>query len=275
MQLFPKCLFMASECKNTVQVTEMSNTESPISNYTELYDALIDKVKLYRRCFSRRSLQCNESMIRDCYENFKQNKTKTCSKVHKLRFCVLLLRPRGCHEMRNPWYTLVIGMIKNYRSCFIRNYTILLEALQKNKPVPTTLLSDLVKNRTTVNMVTCGRSQNVLERKIGYTFFGALFFCFLVLLSVVFLVICIKKSGIPRKNRRTMLESQAALGSETTHMDARYSRTCVTGGRTPLTYIIEEDEAPPPYYLDGLFVDDIESPPPYTSRPTSINGDFV
>ena len=141
--------------------------------------------------------------------------------------------------------------------------------------VPTTLLSDLAKNRTTVNMVTCGRSQNVLERKVGYTFFGALFFCFLVLLSVVFLVICIKKSGIPRKNRRTITESQAALGSETTHIDARYSRTCVAGGRTPLTYIIEEDEAPPPYYLDGMFVDDIESPPPYTSRPTSINGDFV
>ena len=33
--------------------------------------------------------------------------------------------------MRNPWYTLAIGIIKRYKSCFIQNYTILLEALNQ------------------------------------------------------------------------------------------------------------------------------------------------
>ena len=72
-------------------------------------------------------------MIQYCYERFMQNSTKSCKDVHNLRACILKLQPIGCHEMRNPWYTLAVGIIKNYRSCFIQNYTILLEALQQRE----------------------------------------------------------------------------------------------------------------------------------------------
>ena len=79
------------------------------------------------------AMQCNESMIQNCYVNFEQNSSKTCQNVHKLRFCILILRPKGCHEMRNPWHTLAIGIIKSYKSCFIQNYTILLETLDQKR----------------------------------------------------------------------------------------------------------------------------------------------
>ena len=44
---------MASECKRSGQITQTSYTHSANANYSEAYDLLIQRVKLYRRCFAR------------------------------------------------------------------------------------------------------------------------------------------------------------------------------------------------------------------------------
>ena len=109
-------------------------------------------------------------------------------------------------------------------------------------------------------------------------FFAAMFICFVIICISILLFICVKRTGIPLKGRRSLLPtSDGSPRAETDLLETRQARTCVTDGQTPLTYVIEEDEAPPPYFVEsyGTYIEGVESPPPYTSRPTSVNGDFV
>jgi len=267
LQVFPKCLYITSECKRRGLRTKAVYTHSANVNYSIAYERLAKKVTAYRRCFTRNWRTCNESMIQDCYERFMQNSTKSCKDVHNLRTCILNLQTIGCHEMRNPWYTLAVGIIKNDRSCFIQNYTILLEALQQRE-VPTV---DVVRNRTNATIVVsqCGYPNYI--RKPNYIFFGAVLLFVVLAFGVLTLLVWIKRRGLPRKGRRSLLNP--GLTQNHGHLEPLHTRTCVTDGAIPLTLTANDGEAPPPYY--GVFAALVDSPPPYTSRPTSVNGDFV
>lgn len=138
--------------------------------------------------------------------------------------------------------------------------------------VPSVGAVDVTKNNRTVISCTLSKKWDP-----SFTFLGAVVFCVLVIVTGLGMLFCVKRYGIQLKGRhRSLLNARRMRENELT--DARVSRNCIANGRTPLTYVIEEDEAPPPYYAEtgGLFpVDGIEFPPPYTSRPTSVNGDFV
>ena len=126
-----------------------------------------------------------------------------------------------------------------------------------------------MKNTTGTEIAKCYSKKKWVP---NYTFYGAVLFCVVVIFLGISLLICLKRLGVPSKSRRTLVNSNQPLDFM---LEPR--RTCVTSGRTPLTYTIDEEDAPPPYYAEtgGIFVEGIDSPPPYTSRPTSVNGDFV
>ena len=132
-------------------------------------------------------------------------------------------------------------------------------------------MNDDTQNRTEPVTTEC----KTAVKKVNYTFFGAVLLFVLLAFGVLTLLVCIKRGGLPLKGRRSVLNSR--LPENTGNMEPLRSRTCVTSGPITLTFAIHDDEVPPPYYAEtsGLFAAGIDSPPPYTSRPTSVNGDFV
>ena len=135
--------------------------------------------------------------------------------------------------------------------------------------VPKVDVTDVVRNRTNPATVVC-RNPNYLK-KPNYIFFGAVLLFVVLAFGVLTLLVWIKRRGLPLKGRRSLLPSR--LTQNHGHLEPLHTRTCVTDGAIPLTLTANDDEAPPPYY--GVFAALVDSPPPYTSRPTSVNGDFV
>ena len=112
-----------------------------------------------------------------------------------------------------------------------------------------------------------------------YKFFGTMFVCFFIVFVAVILFMCIKRSGLPMKRSRTLTSSDVPRRGGHTLLPVERNTliSLSSNGRTLLTSL-DEDEPPPPYEptTSVMFPPCIESPPPpYTSRPTSINGDFV
>lgn len=125
-------------------------------------------------------------------------------------------------------------------------------------------MTDVIRNKTSPGIIACKRP--------NYTFLGVVVIFALLAFGVLALLVCVKRGGLPLKSRRSL-----RLPQSNGHLEPLRSRICVTNGSTPLTFVVNEDEAPPPYYdvTGGVYAAEMDSPPPYTSRPTSVNGDFV